>query len=230
MFIHGIQKLTLLDYPGKVACTVFLAGCNMRCPYCHNSELIMDPPEPVMTDTELMELLEKRKGLLDGVCITGGEPLINPGTEGLMRSIKELGYLIKLDTNGTRPDVLARLIGDGLVDYAAMDIKNSPSRYALTAGRENFDIAPVKESVGILLSGKTDYEFRTTVVNELHDRRSFEDIALFIDGAKRYFLQPFTDRETVRFSGLSAPDREKMELYAGIVRPHVGSVEIRGME
>lgn len=230
MYIHGLQKLTLLDFPGTVACTVFLAGCNMRCPYCHNSELIADPPEPVCDDRELLSFLSGRRSLLDGVCVTGGEPLIHPGIEDLLSSIRELGYRIKVDTNGTRPDVLSRILEKGLADYVAMDIKNSPDRYPVTVGREDFDLSPVRESVRILLEDRVDYEFRTTVLEQLHDERSFEDIALWIDGAKRYFLQPFTDRDTVRYAGLTAPDKEKLLAYAEIVRSHAGSVDIRGIE
>ncbi len=230
MKIHGLQKMTLLDYPGKVACTVFFGGCDMRCPYCHNAELLDGSAPSVMSDEELLDFLKKRKGLLDGVAITGGEPLLQKDLPDLAARIRELGYPIKLDTNGNHPDRLDRMIRDGLVQYAAMDIKNSPERYAETIGLPAFDITPIKESVAILLEGRTDYEFRTTTVAEFHDDESFEKIGPWIRGAKRYFLQKFTDRDTVPFGGLHAPEDEQMRRWAGIVRPYVPAVELRGVE
>ena len=230
MKIHGLQKMTLLDYPGRVACTVFFGGCDMRCPFCHNAELLDGSAPPVMTDEELLKFLEKRKGLLDGVAITGGEPLLQKDLPEFAAKIRELGYPVKLDTNGTHPDRLARMIREGLVQYVAMDIKNSPERYAETAGLENFDLAPVRESVSILLEGKTDYEFRTTVVAELHDDDSFRKIGPWIRGAKHYYLQKFTDRDTVPFGGLHAPEDEQMRRWAEIVRPDVPATELRGVD
>ena len=231
MDIHGLQKLTLLDYPGRTACTVFLAGCNLRCPFCHNSELLdRHAAEPVMTDGELLTFLKKRQGLLDGVCFTGGEPLLNPELPELLRAIKTLGYPIKLDTNGTVHEHLRCVVEEGLVDYVAMDVKNSRTRYAETCGLTEMDLSPVLDSIELLKSGKADYEFRTTVVDELHDADSFYDIAELIRGAKRYFLQPFTDRDTVAFAGFHAPDMEKLQTYADIVRPAAESVAIRGAE
>lgn len=231
MDIHGLQKLTLLDYPGRVACTVFLGGCNFRCPFCHNSELLdAQSAEPVMTDGELLAFLDKRRGMLEGVCITGGEPLLRGDLPQLLREIKALGYQIKLDTNGTMPEKLGELIDAGLVDYVAMDIKNDLPRYAKTAGLDRVDAEKVRESVQLLLRDTVDYEFRTTVVDELHDAESFRAIALLIAGAKRYFLQPFVDRDTVAFAGLHAPSAETLEEYAKIVRPHVAQVAVRGTE
>ena len=231
MNIHGLQKLTLLDYPGRTACTVFLAGCNLRCPFCHNSELLdSGAVPPVMDDGELLTFLKKRQGMLDGVCITGGEPLLNPALPELLRKIKALGYPVKLDTNGCFSERLRGLVKEGLVDYVAMDIKNSPSRYAETCGLPDMDLSPVLGSIELLKSGTVDYEFRTTVVDELHDADSFYDIAELIRGAKRYFLQPFADRDTVAFAGFHAPEPEKLREYAEIVRPAVESVRIRGAE
>ncbi len=230
MKIHGLQKMTLLDYPGKVACTVFFGGCDMRCPFCHNAELLDGTAPSVMSDEELLDFLKKRRGLLDGVAITGGEPLLQKDLPELAARIRELGYPIKLDTNGNHPDRLERMIRDGLVQYAAMDIKNSPERYAETIGLKQFDITPVKESAAILMEGRTDYEFRTTTVAEFHDDESFEKIGPWIRGAKRYFLQRFTDRETVPFEGLHAPSEEQMRRWADIVRPWVPAVELRGVD
>ena len=203
MNIHGLQKLTLLDYPGRVACTVFLAGCNLRCPFCHNSELLdAAAAEPVMDDAALLRFLESRRGVLDGVAVTGGEPLMSPG--------------------------LPALLDARLVDYVAVDIKNSPEKYARTCGLDALDLAPLRESVALLLSDAPDYEFRTTVVREMHDDSSFPGIGALIRGARRWFMQPFTDRDTVPFAGLHAPDGDTLRRWAELVRPYVQEVGIRG--
>ena len=230
MKIHGLQKMTLLDYPGKVACTVFFGGCDMRCPYCHNAELLDGSAPSIMSDEELIEFLKKRRGLLDGVAITGGEPLLQKDLPDLAARIRDLGYPIKLDTNGNHPERLERMIREGLAQYVAMDIKNSPERYAETIGLPQFDTAPVKESAALLLEGRTEYEFRTTTVAEFHDDESFEKIGPWITGAERYFLQKFTDRDTVPFGGLHAPEDGQMRRWADIVRPFVPAVELRGVE
>ena len=230
MKIHGLQKMTLLDFPGKVACTVFLGGCDMRCPFCHNAELIDGTAPAVMEEEELLAFLKKRTGLLEGVAITGGEPLLRDDTIMLAEKIRDLGYPLKLDTNGTHPDRLRKILDRGLAAYVAMDIKNSPDRYAVTAGLEKLDLAPVRESVSLLMEGRTDYEFRTTVVAELHDAESFRGIGEWIRGARRYYLQKFTDRDTVPFGGFHAPEDEKMREYAAIAREYVPSAAIRGMD
>ena len=230
MKIHGLQKMTLLDYPGRVACTIFFGGCDMRCPFCHNAELLDGTAPPVMGEEELIGFLEKRRGLLDGVAITGGEPLLQKDLPGLAARIRELGYPVKLDTNGTHPDRLQRMIREDLVQYVAMDIKNSPERYAETAGLQTIDLAPVRESAAMLMEGNTEYEFRTTTVAELHDDQSFEKIGEWIQGARHYYLQRFTDRETVPFAGLHAPTDEQMRRWAGIGRPYVPSVMLRGVD
>ncbi len=228
MDINGIQKLTLLDYPGRVACTVFLAGCDMRCPFCHNSELWTGNAPAVMTDGELLGFLEKRKSMLDGVCVTGGEPTLRRELPELLSRIKELGYAVKLDSNGGRPGVLRGLIENGLVDYIAMDIKNDFPRYPVTCGLREMDLSPVAESISLLLEGRVPYEFRTTVVEELHDEESFYNIRRMIDGASLYFLQSFTDRDTVKYAGFHAPSDEKMDKYLSIIKPFVKHAEIRG--
>ena len=220
--------MTLLDYPGHVACTVFLGGCDMRCPFCHNSELVDGTAKPIMTAAELTGFLKKRQGLLEGVAVTGGEPLLREETLDLLRTIRELGYPVKLDTNGTHPERLRSVMEQDLAQYVAMDIKNSPERYAGTIGLKNFDPAPVRESVSLLMAGKADYEFRTTVVAELHDDMSFRKIGEWIHGARRYFLQKFTDRETVPFEGFHAPAEEQIQAWAQIMRAHAGEVGIRG--
>ena len=230
MLISGLQKMTLLDYPGRVACTVFFGGCNMRCPFCHNAELLDGTAPAVMEEEELLAFLRKRKGLLDGVAITGGEPLLQKDLPEFAAKIRELGYPVKLDTNGTYPDRLNRMISEGLVQYVAMDIKNSMDRYAETAGLQEMDLAPVRESVSLLMEGKAEYEFRTTAVAEFHDDRSFREIGKWIRGAKRYYLQKFTDRETVPFQGLHAPTDEQMKQWAKLLRPDIPATELRGVD
>ncbi len=236
MKIHGLQKMTLLDYPGHVACTVFLGGCDFRCPFCHNSDLLDMNAPAIMDDEELLRFLESRRGLLDGVAFTGGEPLLRGDIADLFRRVKALGFPIKLDTNGTHPGVLSSLIREGLVDYVAMDVKNDPARYAMTVGRgragDSFadSMEQIRKSIAVLLSGDLPYEFRTTVVHELHDDDSFRGIGEMIRGADKYFLQCYTDRDSVLLPGLSAPSREDMERYAGIMKSCVKSVSIRGMD
>ena len=229
MKIHGLQKMTLLDFPGKVACTVFLGGCDMRCPFCHNSELLDMGADAVMDDEELLKFLEKRVGLLDGVAFTGGEPLLRGDLPALLHKVRVLGYAVKLDTNGNHPAALKKIVEAGLVDYVAMDVKNSPARYAETVGLPEFDTTAVCGSIAFLLSGAVDYEFRTTVVQELHDESSFEEIGKLIRGAKRYYLQKFTDRDSVAFAGLHAPSDDALVRYAEIVKPYVVSAELRGV-
>lgn len=221
--------MTLLDYPGRVACTVFLGGCNFRCPFCHNFELVDGRMRPLMDDTALLSFLSGRRGLLDGVCVSGGEPLLAPGLPELLRGIKALGFAVKLDTNGTSPAALSRLVSDGLVDYVAVDVKNSPGRYAETAGVADVDVGSVRETIGLLNGGAVDGEFRTTVAAELHDVESIRGAARMIAGARRYFLQPFVDRDTVPRRGLSAPDGETLGAMLAAARESVPSAEIRGM-
>ena len=230
MNIHGLQKMTLLDFPGVVSCTVFLGGCDFRCPFCHNFELVDGTEKPVMDDNELIEFLKKRKHLIDGVAITGGEPCLHRELPELIRRIKAEGYKVKLDTNGYHPELLAEILKSGLVDYVAMDIKNSPEKYALTCGIEKADLEKIRESISLLINGNTEYEFRTTVVNEFHTEEDFPKMCAMIKGAKRYFLQRFTDRDTVPFSGLSAPSFEEMKKYADICRVFVKNVQLRGVE
>ena len=229
MNINGLQKLTLLDFPGHTACTVFLAGCDLRCPFCHNSDLIDGGAEVLMDDAELLSFLEKRVGLLDGVAFTGGEPLLRRDLPDLMRKIRALGFEIKLDTNGCHPEALKSIIDEKLVDYIAMDIKNSPEKYAQTSGVDRIDMEKIKTSISLIMNSGIDYEFRTTVVDQLHDESSFEGIRELIRGAKNYYLQAFTDRESVAFAGFSAPSVEKMRKYADIIRGNVTNTALRGI-
>ena len=235
MRISGLQKMGLLDYPGKVACTVFTGGCNLRCPFCHNSELLANPPALMETD-ELLAFLDKRRGLLDGVCITGGEPCVHADLPELMAEIRKMGYAVKLDTNGSFPDLLGRILDARLADYVAVDVKNSPELYAQTVGLAAYDMAPLEESLRRLMSSGTDYELRTTVVLPFHTAASFEGIRDWLlkltraagRRVPRYFLQPFVDRETVVFGGLSAPDRASLEAWCELLKPAAESVAIRG--
>ena len=230
MKIHGLQKMTLLDYPGHVACTVFLSGCDMRCPFCHNFELADGSAKPVMDDEELLAFLKKRQGLLDGVAFTGGEPLLHRDIEELIRRIRAMGFRIKLDTNGCHPDMLKRLLDGHLIDYAAMDIKNNPGKYAVTAGLKQFDLSPVLESIRLLKESDIDYEFRTTVIAEFHEEKDFYEIGEMIRGARHYYLQCFTDRETVPFKGLHAPSADALRTYEKIMQAYVKDTHIRGLE
>lgn len=232
MVIAGLQKMTLLDYPGKVACTVFLQGCNFRCPFCHNRDLLDAAPETISTD-ELLEFLKKRQGLLDAVCISGGEPTLQPDLETLIREIKALGYAIKLDTNGSRPAVLKTLVSQGLLDYVAMDVKNSPAQYANTIGVDSFALNTVEESLSFLLNGTVDYELRTTVVDELHSEQSFAELGQWLhdlsqNKAKRFFLQSYVDRDSVLCAGLHAPSAQKLAVLRDVLAPYVLEIHIRG--
>lgn len=230
MKIHGLQKMTLLDFPGHVACTVFLGGCDFHCPFCHNYELVDGSAPAVMDEGELFAFLEKRRGLLDGVAVTGGEPCLRPDLPDLLRRIRAMGFGVKLDTNGTHPALLRAILDEGLADYVAMDIKNRPEKYAQTVGLASVDLAPIRESVRLLMQGQTDYEFRTTVVDELHEEGDFEAIGAWIAGARRYFLQCFTDRDSVPFGNLHAPTPERLRRYADIMRRYVPDTQVRGVD
>ena len=229
MRIGGLQKLTLLDYPGKVACTVFLSGCNLRCPYCHNPGLVL--PEQSegseIPEAEVLSFLERRKGKLDGVCITGGEPTLQPELPEFLEKLRRLGYAVKLDTNGTNPDMLEALAQEGLLDYAAMDIKNSPDRYAETCGGVDL-LGPVKRSAALLMAGAVDYEFRTTVCAPLHTPEEMAGIGRWLKGAKRYFLQPFVDSGELVGSGMKPLTEEEIEALRDSVLPDIPSTQIRG--
>jgi len=231
--ISGLQKMTLLDFPGKVACTVFLQGCNWRCPFCHNSELLPGKGEALMDEEAFFKFLRSRQGLLEGVCVSGGEPTLYNKLPEFLAGIKKLGFAVKLDTNGSRPEILKALVEKGLVDYVAVDAKNSPARYAQTVGRENFDLSPVEESIRFLMEGAVDYELRTTLVSPLHDEASLEEMGKWLASLapgmlpKRLFLQRFADRDTVVFSGLSAPEKETVDKWANMLSRYAQQVKVR---
>ncbi len=231
MMISGMQKLTLLDYPGKVACTVFTAGCDLRCPFCHNASLALPERERDRLDTqELLAFLKKRRGVLDGVAVTGGEPLLNADIAELLASIKELGYAVKLDTNGTFPARLREVVEKGLVDRVAMDIKAPPEKYAAVTGVPGLDLAQIRESAAYLMICGIDYEFRTTAVRPLHEPADFASIGEWIKGAKEYYIQAFRDSgDLIDGSGLSGFSADEMKIFADIIRPWVPSVQLRGV-
>jgi pyruvate formate lyase activating enzyme len=231
MIIKGLQKTTLLDFPGKLACTIFTAGCNFRCPFCHNSSLVVRAGEVDEIPMEsFLSYISKRKGLLDGVAITGGEPLLNPDIDELMRKIRAEGLLIKLDTNGAYPDRLEALLDEGLVDYVAMDIKNTKEKYALTAGLdESFDISTIERSIDVIMKKAPDYEFRTTVVRELHTPEDLVAISEWITDAKNYFLQKYVDSGDILAEGFSAYSDGEMLDILGKVREKMPHTILRGV-
>jgi pyruvate formate lyase activating enzyme len=229
MTIHGFQKMTLLDFPGKVACIVFTAGCNLRCPFCHNARLVTHAEADDRVDEdEIFAYLQKRRGIVDGVVITGGEPTLQKDLADFIRRVRALGYAVKLDTNGTRPEVLSALLDAGLVDYVAMDIKNCPDRYAETVGIEGFDLGPVQTSLELLRQSGVDYELRTTVADELHTPQDLGVLAAWIAPSPRYFIQPFVDSGDLIGTGLHAPSAQKLEQMLASARMYLPNAAIRG--
>ena len=230
MEFGGIQKLSCLDYPGLVACTVFTNGCNFRCPFCHNAPLVSGGSPERIPEEEILSYLKKRQGILEGIAVTGGEPLLHPGIAAFLEKVKALGYKVKLDTNGSKPDLLQALVEQGLVDKVAMDIKNSPDTYGQTVGLPDFEIAPVEESKNYLLTSAVDYEFRTTVVKGLHTEKSLLDAARWIAGAKAWFLQCYQERDTVLSpEGLSSYTAEELYALLQAVQAHIPTAALRGI-
>ena len=210
MTINGMQKLTLLDYPGNVACLIFTQGCNFRCPFCHNSGLLdMNNNCEKIDEKEVFKYLEKRKGLLDGVCISGGEPLLQKDIEYFIRKVKDLGYKVILDTNGSSPKKLKQLIEEGLIDYVAMDIKNDFLNYDKTAGMCT-NIDNIKKSIEIIENSNIEYEFRTTIVKQFHDVGKLEKIIQYIGPNARYYIQNYQDCSSVLQRGLDGFDEEEL--------------------
>lgn len=257
MEIHGFQKLTLLDYPEHIAATVFTGGCNFRCPFCHNGDLVLRPQAaPLISEEEVQAVLRKRRGMLQGVCITGGEPTLQRDLREFILKVKELGFLIKLDTNGYRPEVLKSLLAEGLLDYVAMDVKAAPANYAAATGIPGIDVSPIQESVELLKACGIPYEFRTTVVKGIHSVDEFEEIGRLLAGSRAYYLQGFRESENLLgecileksswseqackgqvqaagvFGGrsLSAFDKDSLEKMANIARKYIDRVELRGVE
>jgi len=227
--IKGLQTLTLLDYPGKVACTVFTGGCNFRCPFCHNGGIVLNPgAEPSIPEEKVFDLLKKRRGVLEGVCITGGEPTLWKGLWDFAKEIKAMGYSVKLDTNGTNPELMHKLILAGVVDYVAMDIKNSPDKYGETIGVKGFNLQPVKDSVRLLMQGTAGYEFRTTVVKGMHTPQDIVEIGKWIQGAQKYFIQPYRDSDLVIDRSCERHSDEELGALLAAAREYVPAAELRG--
>lgn len=229
--IHGLNKTTLLDYPGRVAATIFLGSCNFRCPFCQNSGLVLHPSqEPVISEEEVLSFLKKRRGILEGVCISGGEPTLTSDLIDFIREIRTIGYPVKLDTNGTRPDILRYLAENDLIQMAAVDIKACPDNYPSLTGMLHPDLNAVRETVDFLLHGNLDYEFRTTVVRELHNEEDFIQIGQWLKGAKAYYLQAYKDSDEVLQPGFSSYSLEELEHFRDILLASIPVVGIRGID
>lgn len=229
MIFSGIQKMTLLDFPGKIACTLFVHGCNFRCPFCHNPGLVTQKAEETYTEEEILRFLKTRQGLLDGVCITGGEPTLQKDLLSFIRAVRALGYAVKLDTNGYRPDVLSALLEEKVLDYVAMDIKSSPLRYGAAVGIADFDVEPIRKSVAQLESSGVAHEFRTTVVRELHDESCIQDIGDWLAGDTPYFLQQFKNDQPLIGENLTPHLPETLEKYRKMLLNRLPNTEIRGI-
>ena len=226
--LGGIQKMTLLDFPGRVACTVFTVGCNFRCPFCHNASLVTHPAEDALDTEEFFAFLDRRRGLLEGVAVTGGEPFAQPDILDFFRQIRARGFAVKADTNGSYPDRLRQAVEEKLLDYVAMDIKNSPGKYAATAGLPAMPDG-VKESAAFLLGGTQPFEFRTTVVDELHEPADFSAIGEWLAGEEAFFLQPFIDSGNLIGEGLHPPKPEKMQACLAALREKIPAAQLRGI-
>lgn len=229
MLIKGFQKLTLLDFPGRTACTVFTGGCNYRCPFCHNALLVTEQDDVYFDEEMIFEHLEKRKNVIDGVAVTGGEPLLQKDIERFLYEIKDKGFAVKLDTNGSFPEKLEGILQLGLADYVAMDIKNCPEKYGVTVGVKNFDIAPVEKSIELLMKGNVPYEFRTTVTADYHTPEDIEKAAEWIKGAEKYYLQNFVDSGNLIDSSCRGVSRDEMREMLERVKKHIPTAELRGI-
>lgn len=231
MHFCGMNKTTLLDYPGHVAATLFTGGCNMRCPFCQNSGLVLAPgDQPEISEREVLDFLEKRKGILEGVCITGGEPTLQADLGAFIRRVRELGYLVKLDTNGYRPQVLRQLLEEGLLDYVAMDIKASRERYGGASGLPQVELPLIEESVQLLKNSRIPYEFRTTVVKGIHSPEEFTAIGQWLQGSRAYYLQNYRDSEQVMQPGFEAYDRRELEEMRERAAQYVPHTALRGVD
>lgn len=230
MHITGLQKLTLLDFPERIACTVFISGCNLRCPFCHNASLVVtNSQEYYISEDELIAFLQSRRGLLDGVCITGGEPTIyGDELKALIQKIRELGFAVKLDTNGTNPSLLTELINEGLLDYVAMDIKNSPENYTKICGGIDV-LTKAQESVKILMNSDVEFEFRTTVCHPLHTTEDIRQIGAWLKGTEKYFIQQFVDSGNLIGSGMTPLSESEMEEMRQAVLPWIPNAQVRGI-
>jgi pyruvate formate lyase activating enzyme len=231
MEIHGLQKLTLLDFPGHTACTVFTGRCNFRCPFCQNASLVLRPESLArIPEEDVFAFLEKRRGLLDGVAVTGGEPTLQPDLPEFLRRVKDLGFETKLDTNGARPDVLRRILAEGLADYVAMDIKSSPAGYARCAGVSDKVLTPVRESAALLEECGIPHEFRTTAVKGLHSPADFKAIGEWLAGTEAYYIQSYADSGDILAPGFAAFSHEELEALLAAVQPYIPHALLRGVD
>ena len=231
MNIHGFTKTTLLDYPGHMAATIFTGNCNLRCPFCHNSELVLSPDVfPKEDDDLILAFLKKRFGILKGVCITGGEPTLQPDLSEYIKKIKDIGYLVKLDTNGFNPNVLRSLIDDKLIDYTAVDIKAGRDNYALSVGLDHVNISLIEETVNLLSQNRIDYEFRTTAVKGIHTDYDFKDIAVWLPSDCRYFIQSYNDTKGIGDLRCESFSKEELSHFLDIVKPHISQSALRGVD
>ena len=231
MKIHGFNKTTLLDYPEHVAATVFTGGCNFRCPFCHNASLVLYSEEcSVIAEEEVLGHLKKRRGILEGVCITGGEPTLQKDLKEFICKVKDMGFLIKLDTNGYRPEILRQLLAEGLLDYVAMDVKASLRNYAKAVGCAQPELDRIEESIAVLKNCGIPYEFRTTVVKGIHTVEEFEEIGRLLEGCRAYYLQAYRDNENVISQGYAAYPAQTMRDMAEMARKYIDKVELRGVE
>ena len=231
MHISGLQKLAMVDFPGKLAATVFTGGCNLRCPFCHNALLVNRLAENPETHSieEVLDFLKKRRGFLDGVVLSGGEPLMQNGAAEFLEQVRSLGFAVKLDTNGCYPEALEEILNRNLVDYVAMDIKNSREKYGATVGIPGFDVTPIEQSVALLKNSGIDFEFRTTVVKEFHSAQDIVSIGQWLVGSPRYYLQQFVDSGDLVGTGCTAVEPLELQGFADLVRPFFGLVELRGI-
>lgn len=231
MQIHGFNKTTLLDYPKHLAATIFLGHCNFRCPFCHNSSLVLSPDSmPTLPASEVLDTLKSRSGILEGVCITGGEPTLSKDLPEFIQAIKDIGLKVKLDTNGSNPNMLQYLLSRELLDYIAMDIKNSRDRYAETIGLPHYSLDTIDSSILLIQNSGIPYEFRTTVVQEFHSQEDILSIGQWLEGSMAYYLQMFLDSGDILAPGLHAPSRETMLEYKQSLQPYINTVGIRGMD
>lgn len=227
MIICGYEKFSMVDYEGKIACTVFTGGCNFRCPFCHNAPLVVGGNRQVVDESEVFDYLAKRKGLVDAVVVSGGEPTLQPDLEDFIRKVKDMGYLVKLDTNGTNPDVIEHLISEGLLDYIAMDVKNSSKKYPLTVDKQ-VDMRTIEKSISIIKNSGVAYEFRTTLIREFHTEDDIAKIADMIDGAEHYYMQKYNDNDGCISHGYSAFDKSEVEYFKALFDGKVKNVDVRG--
>lgn len=241
MKIHGLNKLTLLDYPGHMACLIFTGACNYRCPFCHNASLVLNPnSQPAISEEEIFAFLQSRKGILEGVCISGGEPTLQADLPEFIRKIRTMGFHVKLDTNGSRPGILKALLEEGLLDYVSMDIKNALKKYLSTigipesvSGFNNLITDSVRQSAELLMQSSIPYEFRTTVVKELHNEEDLLSIGKWLNGANAYYLQSFRDSETLVGASLGqfhAYEPEQLRAFRDLLKPYFETVEVRGID